>query len=84
MNTITIDFLHDVGENVWFISENKIANSEIVSVGFKCVITTPHADGETKPTSEEVVVYTIISGGYYRTLKESQIFKTREDLINSL
>lgn len=80
MNSVTIDFKYDVGENVWFILDGKVRNEKIETVYFDFFINSPFNDGDNKRISDEPVTYHILMEAF----EESKLFKTREELINSL
>ena len=72
-----IETKYNINQEVWFIEDNKVKNEEILKLTF------------TKDGSNESVFYyfkekSMNTSNWERSRKESEVFATKEELINSL
>lgn len=71
-----IETKYNINQEVWFIEDNKVKNEEILKLTF------------TKDGSNESILYYFKEKSnavpWERFRKESEVFATKEELINSL
>ena len=69
-----VNFKFDIGEQVWIMENNRPARFEVKNVKVEI----------ESPVKDHKVTYLLMNQGVQREVDEKMVFKTKEELVESL